>query len=127
MGVRRGDKRNWRWIWTAAVEDALGNRWKDFEVGDRSESTLLRLLERLPDAVSYRSDAYGAYGCLPVNKHWVGKVGAVNRNEGLHSALRGRLNKLVRRAKGYSKTDRMLTLSLALAFMPNLQLNATKK
>ena len=34
---------------------------------------------------------------------------------GLHSILRGKLNRLVRRAKGYSKTDGMLTLSLMLA------------
>ena len=91
------------------AEDALGNRWKRFEVGDRSESTLLRLLERLLDAACYSSDGYVAYGCLPVNKHRVGKGGAVNGNEGLHSALRGRLNRLVRRTKGYSKADGMLT------------------
>ena len=77
----------------------------------------MRLLERLLDAESYSSDAYGAYSCLPMNKHWVGKGGAVNGNDGLHSVLRGKLNWLVRRAKGYSKTDRMLTMSLALAWL----------
>ena len=85
--------------------------------GDGSESTLLRLLERLLDAESYSSDAYGAYDCLPVNKRRVGKGGAVNRNEGLHSALRGKLNGLVRRTKGYFKTDGMLTLSIALVWL----------
>ena len=99
------------------MEDASGNWWKDFEVGDGSESTFLRLLKRLPDAERYSSDGYGAYGCLPVNKSKVGKGGAVNRNEGLHSALRGRLNRLVRPTKGYSKTDGMPTLSLALAWL----------
>ena len=79
--------------------DASGNRWKRFEMGDRSWSTFLRLLEGHPDAGRCSGDAYGAYGCLPVNKHRLGKVGSVNRNEGLHSALRGRLNRLVRRAK----------------------------
>lgn len=69
----------------------------------------MRLLERLPDA----EHAYGVYGALPVNKYKVGKGGAVNRNEGLHSTLRGKLNRLARRTKGYSKTDEMLTLSLA--------------
>ena len=73
VGVRRGAARNSRRIWAAALEDAQGKRWKDFEVWDRSESTLLRLLERLPDAESYRLDAYGAYGCLHVNKNWVSK------------------------------------------------------
>ena len=100
VGVKRGAKRNSRRIWTAVAEDALGNRWKRFEVGDRSASTLLRLLERLLDAACYSSDAYGAYGCLPVNKRKVGKGGAVNGNEGLHSALRGRLNRLVRLTNG---------------------------
>ena len=71
----------------------------------------------MPDAESYSGDGYGAYGCLPVNKGMVGKGGTVNRNEGLHSALRGRLNRLVRRAKGYSETDGMLTLSFALAWL----------
>ena len=42
------------------LEDALGNRWNDFDmVGDRSEATFLRLLERLPDTACYRSDAHG--------------------------------------------------------------------
>ena len=65
-------------------------------------------------AECYETDAYGMYGALPVNKHVVGKYGAVNRNEGLHSVLRGKLNKLVRRAKGYSKTD-MNEMSLSIA------------
>ena len=54
VGARVGEKRNDLWIWTAVAEDALGNRWKRFEVGDRSESTLLRLLDRLPDARATR-------------------------------------------------------------------------
>ena len=70
-----------------------------------------------PEAERYSSGTYGAYGCLPVNEHWVGKGGAVNGNEGLPSALRGRLNKFVRRTKGYSKTDGMLTMPLALAWL----------
>ena len=41
----------------------------------------------------------------------------MNRNEGLRSGLRGRLNRLVRRTKGYSKTDGMLTLSIALGMV----------
>ena len=54
---------------------------------------------------------------LSLNKHRIGKGDAVNRNDGLHSALRGKLSKLVRRTKGYSKTDGMLTLSLAPAWL----------
>ena len=84
MGTRRGAARNSRRIWTAAMEDALGNRWKDFDVvGGRDEATFLRLLERLPGTERYEPDAYGVYGCLPVNKHRVGKVDVVDRNGGL--------------------------------------------
>lgn len=51
-----------------------------------------------------------------MNKRKVGKGGEVNRNEGLHSLLRGRLNRLVRRAhKGLLQYGWMLTLSIALA------------
>ena len=79
------------------VEERAGSRWIDFEVGVRDEAALLRLLERLPDVARYETDAYGVYGTLPVNKHVIGKcdaVNAVNWNEGLHSMLRGRLNRL---------------------------------
>ena len=65
-------------------------RWEQvdrlFEMGGRDEATFLRLLDRLPDAERYETDAYGVYGTLPVNKHVVGKCGAVNWNEGLHSS-----------------------------------------
>ena len=54
---------------------------------------------------------------MPVNKHKVGKGGAVNRNEGLPSSLRGKLNRLARCTKGCSKTDGTLTLPLALAWL----------
>lgn len=84
----------------------LGNWWNDFEVRDRSEATFLRLLEPLPDTARYSSDAYGTYGCLPVNKHKVGKDDAVNRNEGSHSVLRVELNRLVQRTKGWLPKER---------------------
>ena len=74
----------------------------------------LRLYERLPEAQRYRSDAYRVYGWLPRNRHKVGKGSEVNRNEGLHSVLRGKLNRLVRKTKGYSKSVEMLRDSIAL-------------
>ena len=82
-----------------AVEERAGSRWMDFEVGGRYEATFIRLLERLPDAERCETDAYGVYGALPVNKHMVGKYGAVNWNDELRSILRGKLNRLVRRTK----------------------------
>ena len=44
----------------------------------------------------------------------MGKGGAVNWNEGLHSVWRGKLNRLVRRTKGYAKSIEMLVYSLVL-------------
>ena len=46
-----------------------------------------------------------------------GKGSDVNRNEGLHSVLRGKLNRLVRRTKGYSKSVEMLSGSLAMVWL----------
>ncbi len=114
-GARHGSKREDCWIWTAVVREADGSRWADFEVGDRSEGPFLRLYERLPEAGLYRSDAYGVYpGWLPPERHVAGKGGAVNWNEGLHSVWRGKLNRLARRTKGYTKKVEMLVYSLAL-------------
>ena len=46
----------------------------DFEVGDRSETTFLRLYERLPEAQRYYSGGYTVYGnWMPANRHIVGK------------------------------------------------------
>ena len=41
----------------------------------------------------------------------------MNRNEGLHSVLRGKLNWLVRRTKGYSKSVDVLEGSLAMVWL----------
>ena len=101
-------------MWTAVVEEADGRIWVDFEVGDRSEATFLRLYGRLPEAEKYRTDAYQVYGWLPASRHVVSKGGEVNRNEGLHSRLRDKLNRLHRRTKGYSKSVAMLSDSIAL-------------
>lgn len=114
-GARRPPKRREVWIWTAVVRERDGRRWVDFEVGDRSEAPFLRLYERLPEAGLYRSDAYAVYlGWFPPRRHVVGKGSAVNWNEGLHSVWRGKLNRLMRRTKGYTKSVEMLVYSLAL-------------
>ena len=66
------------------------------------------------------------YGCLPVNKRKVGKGGAVNKNDGWRSMLRGNLNRLARRTKGCAKSVEMLANPLALVFCDKLKLNATQ-
>ena len=114
MGVRRKDQgRREAWIWTAVVEEPDGRRWVDFEVGDRSETTFLRLYDRLPEAEGYRSDHYPVYQWLPADRHRMGKGSEVNRNEGTHSRWRDRLRRLQRQTKGYSKSLDMLTGSIA--------------
>ena len=100
-----------------------GRRWVDFEVGDRSENTFERLYARLPEAQQYCSDnnfiirftirAVSA-AWFPPGCHQIGQGGPVNWNEGLHSFLRSKLNRLVRRTKGYTKSIEMLVYSVAL-------------
>ena len=102
--ARRRGKGQVVWVWTAVVEEGVGSRWADSEVGDRSEAIFLRLYERLPEAGLYCTDGYRVYGWLPADHHQVGKGGAVNWNEGLHSWCRGQLNRLHRRTKGYTKS-----------------------
>ena len=117
VGVRRGENRRSAWIWTAVVEEWDGSRWADFEVGYRDAETFLRLFRRLPEAAKYRSDHYEVYSHLPPARHVKGKGSEVNRNEGLHSKLRVRLNRLVRRTHGYSKRLYMLVGSLAMVWL----------
>ena len=114
VGARLRGKRREVWVWTAVVVVADGTRWVDLEVGDRSEETFTRLLERLPEAECYRSDRYPVYRWLPRNRRRAGKGGAVNRNEGLHSQWRDKLKRLQRKTKGYSKSVTMLRDSIAL-------------
>ena len=102
------------WVWTAVVTEADGSRWANFDLGDRSAETFLRLYERLPEAELYRTDGYQVYNWLPSDRHQVGKGGAVNWNEGLHSRRHGKSNRLHRRTQGYTKSVGMLGCSLAL-------------
>ena len=55
------------------------------------------------------------YARLPAGRHVVGKGGAVNWNEGLHSERRTRLNRLGRRTKGCGESRDLLECLLALA------------
>ena len=50
-GARRKEKRISVWAWTAMMKERDGSKWMDFEVA------LLRLLDRLPDAECYESNA----------------------------------------------------------------------
>ena len=87
-------------IWTAAVEERDCLLWRMYKVGGRNESAFPRLLDRLPGSDKRQPDAHRVAEWLPRDRRIVGKGGAVNRNEGLHSKLRSKLNRLARRTKG---------------------------
>ena len=116
LGARRGERRKDLWIWTVVVEDRDGVRRPMREVGGRDEAAFSRLLDRLPDADRRETDSYPVYGWLPRDRHVIGKGRAVNRNEGLRSKLRSKLNRLTRRAKGYTKSVDTLKHLLAIVF-----------
>ncbi len=109
-----------QWIWTAVIEWSDGSLSRDFVVGDRSESTLLKLLKRLPAAETYYTDHYGVYKWFQRSAHVVGKGEKVNRNEGLHSLLRDSLYRLRRRTKGPTRCVKMLKKSVALVLVKNM-------
>ena len=75
LGARKEEKRNDLWVWTAVVEERDGSRWMDFDVGGRDEAAFLRLLERLPNAERYETDAYGVYvgRCRSISM-WLGST-----------------------------------------------------
>ena len=122
-GVRRGERRESRWI-GAAVAEKDGRRWVDLAVGDRSENTFLRLYDRVPAAV-YCSGSYAVYRRFPQDRRCrakedpgsraalllirdrrcVGKGGAVNWNAGLHSAFAKQAESA---DEGYTKSVAML-------------------
>ena len=58
VNARAEGKRQEVWVWTAVVEELDGSRWEACEVGVHDEAPLLGLMERLPDALRYETDAY---------------------------------------------------------------------
>ena len=73
VSVRNGEKRRSVCARTAAVEEADGSLWFDFEVGERDLPTFHRLLRRLPSAERYRSDGHEALGYLPAERRARGR------------------------------------------------------
>ena len=86
-------------------------------MGNQDEQTVLKLYQCLPEAHRHTTDRYEVYNWLPRDRHEGRKGREANWNEGLHSVLRGKLNRLIRRTKGYSKKQEMLTGSLALLWL----------
>ena len=91
------------------MEDEGGGRWMDLRWGAAAMGRFCgytkgcrRRSSACAGETRYQMDAYGVYRWLSANRHKVGKGGAVNHKEGLHSVLRGKLNRLMRQSKGYS-------------------------
>ena len=77
------------------------------------------VLDRLPGADIHKPNAYGCKW-MPRDKHMIGKGSAVNRNNGFRSKLRSKLNRLMRRTKGYAKSVDMLKHLPAIALEERL-------
>ncbi|WP_457641722.1 IS1 family transposase [Persephonella sp.] len=74
-------------------------------------------MAKLPLAKEYHTDGYHVYKYwLNRKQHKISKFGETNRNEGLHSRLRDRLNRLKKKTKGYSKSINALRYALAVVF-----------
>ena len=113
-----GPGRRRLWIWTAVVEEVDGRPWRLFEVGRRNGATLRRFLARLPAAGKYCTDPYPVYrALLPAERHHIGQGPETHRNEATHGVLRRKLNRLARKAKGYTKVKEMLISSRALLWL----------
>ena len=89
------------------------------QIGGRDLSAFSRLLDRLPGAERYETAAYPVYEWLPRDRHAIGTGGAVNRMRE-RSKLSSKLNRLARRAKGYTKSVEMLKHLLATALEERL-------
>ena len=103
LGIRRGERRQDLWIWTAAVEERDGVRWRMYKVGDMDVSAFSRLLDKLPGADRDETDAYPVYEWLPRDRHVMGKGRAVNRMKGLRSKLRSKIEQACDAYKGLYK------------------------
>ena len=91
-------------------------RLRILDTGDRDDSALPRLLERLPKSCSRKlDDAYRVYDWLHQRKYMIGKCGALNRSKTLRSNLWGSLNRLPMLTRRGAKSADMLMRLLAIA------------
>ena len=108
-------------IWIAV--DRGSGKVIDFEVGDRSKETYLRLALRLE--VKYKinhlcTDDYGAYKYYTISKYHHTTKSETSLVESINSLVRHYLARFNRRTKRYSKSARMIIASLVLFFNRHL-------
>ena len=118
LRARRGKNRQSAWIWMAAVEEWDSSRRADFKVGYRDMETFLRLLHRLPKAAAVQERPLRDLQPPAVGsaRGGEGERGEPKQNKGLRSKFRVKLNRLVRRTRGYG--ERLYTLAGPLAIAP---------
>jgi insertion element IS1 protein InsB len=109
-----GRKENRKWVWMAICRNT--KRMLGFQIGGRGKKTLQKLYEKIKpmEVITYYTDKHAPYGCiLPKDKHDSSK-GGTNTIEGLNGSIRRYLARFNRRTVCYSKSERMLELSLNL-------------
>ena len=114
------------WIWVAVDRD--GRQYIDFCIGDRSAKTGMSLWEKIKSKLSnpwLMTDYWAAYELfLQPDRHIQSKAETFTV-EGYNSIFRHFLARLRRKAKCYSKSLKMLALSIELLiFKRNGQLEA---
>jgi len=116
---RKGKKRNSKWVWSAVCQVGVNIKKEFFILGDRSENTLRKFVEKLPKCLKSFSDDFKAYQSFfeDDENHTVGKNGFTNQNENLNTRMRHYLARLKRQSLSYSKSEEMLELSLAILFI----------
>jgi len=109
-----GKKKSYRWIWIAV--NRLGKRFLAFVCGDRSTQTGLKLWDKLKHlSVDYfASDHWASYDeFIPPEKHYRSKAETCTV-ESYNSRIRHYLARFKRKTKCYSKSEKMIEISLNL-------------
>ena len=107
-------KKNRVWVWIAI--DRLKNKFIDFQIGTRGTKTGRKLWERIKNKckVLVMTDFWKAYtNFIPWRKHVQSKAETC-MIEGYNSLIRHFLSPFTRRTKEYSKSKRMIYLSLII-------------
>ena len=107
-------------IWIAV--DRKTNKVIDFEVGDRTKETYLKLALRLEARYKIKhlcTDDYAAYGYYKISEQHHATKSETSLVESKNSVIRNYLARFNRRTKRYSKSERMIVASLTLLFWKN--------
>jgi len=120
---KNGGKYTFVWI----AVDRRSNQVIDFEAGDRTRQTWLKLALGLEQRYSIEhlcTDNYSVYKYYTISKHHHTTKAETSLVEAKNSIVRNYLARFNRRTKRYSKSLRMITASLTLLFWKNfLNLN----